>query len=149
MSLVTFHLVQCFWISNFLDAVNVDWHEKGKAHQVTWVTRIANNIFKNISYKTFFDMSNEYIWSWSHAFWVMNHRIFTKKLLAVSPKALMRRRKRRKKAIAKCFALHANAQCYGFPVTKYRSPCLLCNIKQSFACFSKHILRKILSLLFE
>lgn len=123
-----------------------------KVKRIGWHGSHASQItsLKTLVTKNFFDMSNEYIWSWSHAFWVMNHGIFIKKLLAISPKALMRRRKRRrKKAIAKCFALHANAQCYGFPVTKYRSPYLLCNIKQSFACFSKYILRKILSLLFE
>ena len=64
-----------------------------------------------------------------HAFWVMNDKMFLKKLLAVHPKSLMRKRKRRRekekkgngkvssvrrkskkrKAVANRFELHANA----------------------------------------
>ena len=34
---------------------------------------------------------------WSHAFWVTNYKTFIKNLLAVCPKALKRKRKRRKR----------------------------------------------------
>ena len=54
---VTFHLFQCFWISdfcNFMDAVNAGYLGWEKAHCVAFVTRTANNILKNISYANSF-----------------------------------------------------------------------------------------------
>ena len=38
--------------------------------------------------------SMKYVWSWSHASWAMNHKTSLKKLLAVCPKGLTRKRKR-------------------------------------------------------
>ena len=49
--------------------------------------------------------------SWSHTSWVTNDKTFLKKI-SIHPKALTRKRKRTKKekAIAKSFALYANAK---------------------------------------
>ena len=48
--------VSCFQLSycfNFLDAMNAAYREKGKAHDATSPTRLANSILKNISYPKF------------------------------------------------------------------------------------------------
>ena len=50
----------CQWnIFTFLDAVNSGYREQAKAHNVSWVTWVPNNILKKISYETLFSMSNE------------------------------------------------------------------------------------------
>ena len=76
----------------------------------------------------------KYVRSWSNAFWVTNYKTFIKKLLAVCPKALTRRRKRRKKRMANCklFAWHAHAKkkqqkniVLVFSLLNWTSKCLL------------------------
>ena len=56
-------------------------------------------------------MSKESVRSWSHAFLITYDKMLTKKLLAVRLEEVTRRKKRKKnrKAIAKFFALNANA----------------------------------------
>ena len=44
--------------------------------------------------KLFLMCSMKYVWSWSHASWATNHKTSLKKLLAVCPKGLTRKRKR-------------------------------------------------------
>ena len=57
-------------------------------------------------------MPKESVRSWSYALLIAYHKMFTKKLLPVHPGKVMRRKKRKKttKAIAKLFALNANAK---------------------------------------
>ena len=62
----------------------------------------------------FFGVSKKWDRSWSHASVVTNLKTFTKKLLPVHPKTILRIRekkneKKKRMAIAKHFALHANA----------------------------------------
>ena len=74
---------------------------------MSYATGVPNNNF----YENIFLVSKECIRSWSHASLITDLRTFAKKLWIVHPKSLRTKWKRRKKrkAIAKFFALHANA----------------------------------------
>ena len=59
----------------------------------------------------FFGVSKECVRSWPHAFFITNLKTLVKKLLAVLPEKVFRRKKRKTgMTIAKLFALHANAK---------------------------------------
>ena len=95
---LTFHLVQCFRIFDFfkfLYTVVTANKEKHKAWHGSHTLQITS--WKPLVTQTFFDVSNENVLSLSHASWVTNHKTFIKKLLAFCPKALTRKRKRRRK----------------------------------------------------
>ena len=55
-----------------------------------------------------FSVSKKLVRSWSHAFFITNLKKLAKKLLAVRPEKLTRRKKRKTIAIAKLFAFHVN-----------------------------------------
>ena len=60
----------------------------------------------------FLTLSREWVRSWSHTLLKTSHKTFTKKLLAVLPEKVTRRKKEKKTrmAIAKLFVLNANAK---------------------------------------
>ena len=81
-----------------LVTLNKLWH-------VPYELRITT--LETIFTKTLFGVSR----SWSHAFLVTDIRMLNKRLLEVRPKTLRRkRRKKKKEAIPKLFALHANGK---------------------------------------
>ena len=71
-----------------------------------------NNFGNNFLRKHFLVCSMKLVRSWSYAFWVRNQEGFVEKLWSVRPKTATRRKSRKKKkrmAIAKLFALFTNA----------------------------------------
>ena len=80
---------------------------KDISHGVTWITCIL----KTLVTQTFFWYVQ---WSWSHAFWLLNNKIFLKILLVARPEN--RTRKKRKKK-------NKNSNCKSFRVKrKHKTP---------------------------
>ena len=92
------------WGTNQLVLLNIflkPCHEPHALQLTTWGT-----IFTKIC----FGVSKKWVRSWSHASVVTNLKMFPKKRLTGRPKTVLRIRKRKKTmAIAKRFALYANA----------------------------------------
>ena len=97
-----------FWVSdfwNFLDVLNAGYHER----YITW-RYLDHTHLENISYANFFWYVQ---WSWSHAFWLLNNKIFLKILLVARPEN--RTRKKREK--------NKNSNCKSFRVKrKHKTP---------------------------
>ena len=77
---------------------------------IAWATYITNNILKRLVMQTFVDVPS--IPSWSHASWVMNDKIFIKKLLTVYVQKHWQEGEieKRRMAVSKLFGLHVNAK---------------------------------------
>ena len=81
---------------------------------MSYAINVANNNFGSNFRGILFDVSKEWVRSWSHAFLITNLKTFSKKLLAVCPEKGTRRKKRNKTrmAIVNLVALKANAKTY-------------------------------------
>ena len=92
-----------FWMLWMLVTVHNPCHVPHASRITTWRT-----IFK----ERLFSVPKEWVRSWSRAFLIAYHKTLTKMLFAVRPEKVTRRKKRKKnrKAIAKLFALNANAK---------------------------------------
>ena len=92
-----------FWILWILVTVHNPCHVPHALRTTTWSTILTERHFS---------VSKEWVRSWSHAFLITSHKTLTKKLLTVRPEKVTRKKKKKKtrKAIAKLFALNANAK---------------------------------------
>ena len=91
-----------FWILRMLVTVHKPCHVS-HASQITTLGTTFTEVF--------FDVSKEWVRSWSYLFLKTNLKTYTKKLLAVRPEKRTRRKKRKKTRIAttKLFAFNVNA----------------------------------------
>ena len=91
-----------FWMLRMLVTVNKPCHVPHLSWIITWGTNYR---------KIFLGVSKEWTRSWSYVSLITNFKKLPKKLLTVRPENWMRRKKRKKSimAIAKLFALKANA----------------------------------------
>ena len=106
------NLLPFIWMLWMLVTVHEPCYLPHASRITTWGT-----IFTEI----LFSVSKELVRSWSHVFVITYGKTFTKKLLAVRPEKVTKRKKRKKKtrkAIAKLFALNANAKCLWFLTSK-------------------------------
>ena len=77
---------------------------------VSCTTRVTNKTWGTIFTGIFFSVSREWVLSWLHSFLINNLKMFAKKLLAVRPENVTRRKKRKTRmASAKLLAFHTNA----------------------------------------
>ena len=97
------HFLVLFWMLLMLVTV----HEPCHVPHALWI-RTSETIFMEICS----GMSKEWVRSWSHVFLITKVKTFHKKLLAVCPEKVARRKKRKKTrmAIAKLFALDTNTK---------------------------------------
>ena len=106
-----------FWMLRILVTVN-------KPYYVPYVSRVTTS---GTSFtKLPFDVSKEWVRSWSHTYFLTNFKTFLKRLLVVPPKTLKRERKRRKSkgnVIWKLFALHPNKK----KKDNYKAFCVMAN----------------------
>ena len=93
-----------FWWLWILVTVHKPCHVPHASWVTTWGTIFIERLFS---------VSQEWVRSWSHAFLITYDKTLTKKILAVRPEKVTRRRKRKNRknrmAIAKFFAFNANA----------------------------------------
>ena len=88
------NLFPCFWL--FLVLFWMLWRLV-TAHNPCHVPHASRITYGIIFTEIFLDVSKEWVRSWSHAFLITNLKMLAKKLSAVHPEKVPRRKKRKKK----------------------------------------------------
>ena len=126
-----------FWMLWIMVTVHKPCHVTHKSRITTW---------RKLFMERPFSVSNEWVRSWSHAYLIAYHKTLTKKLLAVCPEKVTRRKKEKKtrKSITKLFALKANKINLENKPVKSLTKYINCHVKK-YAKYSKNMINNFTS----